>query len=97
MHVTINVPRVLQAMHDRNWHIRETCSACHINSRTLQKVLAGEMPQRLDAWYRLCNGLGLRDEEVLRDAATHSLEKQSSVSSRRRPAEVAENGKADAS
>lgn len=96
MHVTINVPRVLQAMRQRNWGIRETCSHCGLSHRTLQKFLNGKMPQRLDSWYRLCSGLGLNEMEVL-NAATHSLERQSCVPSGRRDAEITQNGEEVAS
>jgi len=65
MTATINVPRILEAMKNHGWLVVGTCVNCKINNKTLAKVLKGEMPRRLDAFYRLLDGLGVPIEEAL--------------------------------
>jgi len=65
MNATVNVPRILEAMTNRRWLVVDTCVNCKINNKTLAKVLKGEVPRRLDAFYRLLDGLNVPIEEAL--------------------------------
>jgi hypothetical protein len=64
--VTVNVPVVIAAMGRAGWNKRQTCRFCHVSSETLASILDGKFPQRLDAWYRLANGLKLGDNALIR-------------------------------
>jgi hypothetical protein len=65
MDVRVNVPRILQAMRAEGWGVSATSINCGINNKTLGKILNGNMPKRLDAFYRLCDGLKLTMQEAL--------------------------------
>lgn len=65
MTARINVALVIGAMHAKGWKARRTYIECGLNSKTLAKILDGEVPSRLDALYRLADGLGLKIEEVI--------------------------------
>jgi hypothetical protein len=53
MNATVNVPRILQAMKEKGWGVAATCVNCGVNNKTLTKILNGEVPRRLDAFYRV--------------------------------------------
>jgi transcriptional regulator with XRE-family HTH domain len=60
-----NVVRIIAAMQRQNWGVKDTCVNCSMNNKTLAKILKGEMPHRLDAFYRLCEGLKIPIQEAL--------------------------------
>lgn len=49
MNVTVNVPRIIQAMKAKGWGVKDTCANLGTNNKTLRKILNGQVPQRLDA------------------------------------------------
>ena len=61
----INVPRIVEAMKAHGWGVVGTCVNCGVNNKTLAKVLRGDVPRRLDALYRLLDGLKIPIEEAL--------------------------------
>ena len=65
MNARVNVPRVLQAMKARGWGVQATCAFTGVNNKTLKKVLDGEIPKRLDAFYRLIDGLQIPIAEAV--------------------------------
>ena len=65
MNASINVPRILQGMKKQGCGVRDTCVNCGVNNKTLTKILNGEIPQRLDALYRLIDGLKIPIEEAV--------------------------------
>jgi transcriptional regulator with XRE-family HTH domain len=60
-----NVVRIIAAMNRAGWGIKDTCVNCSMNNKTLSKILKGEMPNRIDALYRLCEGLKIPVEDAL--------------------------------
>jgi transcriptional regulator with XRE-family HTH domain len=60
-----NVVRILAAMSRQGWGVKDTAVACGMNNKTLAKILKGEMPHRLDAFYRLCEGLKIPVQDAL--------------------------------
>lgn len=69
--VRVNVPRILAEMARRNWTQAEACAVLGVNSRTLANVLKGNMPRRLDALFRILNGLNIPIEQgVITDHAS---------------------------
>ncbi len=61
----INVPRIVEAMKEHGWGVVGTCVNCGVNNKTLAKVLRGDVPRRLDAFYRICDGLSIPIKEAL--------------------------------
>ena len=93
MNVTVNVARILQAMEAKQFKIVDACRVCGVNNKTLAKIRRGEMPRRIDAFYRVLNGLEIPFEEAV-IAPTHKTAQRSRlyvVPSRRKPDEVAED------
>jgi transcriptional regulator with XRE-family HTH domain len=70
MNVTVNVTRILQAMEARQLKIVDVCAVCGVNNKTLAKILRGEVPRRIDAFYRVVNGLQIPFQEAV-IAPTH--------------------------
>ena len=60
-----NVVRIIAAMNHAGWGVKDTCINCGLNNKTLAKILKGEIPRRLDAFYRLCAGLKIPVEHAL--------------------------------
>jgi hypothetical protein len=89
--VTINVPRILRAMREKGWGVAATCANCRVNSKTLGKILNGQVPTRIDTLSRLCVGLGIREEEALNNAAAHRLAKLYRLPGGRKNQEVAKD------
>jgi hypothetical protein len=85
MNVSINVPAILGAMRRHGWGVRATCINCGVNCDTLKKILDGRMPKHLDAWYRLMNGLELKEEEALHGSPVAAPRPRRDVVSRGRP------------
>jgi len=42
MNVSVNVPRILQAMEAKQLKIVDACVVCGVNNKTLAKILRGE-------------------------------------------------------
>lgn len=76
MKAAVNVPRVLQAMKAKGWGVAATCVNVGVNNKTLAKILNGEIPRRLDAFYRVIDGLSIPIQEAL--IATTSQKAQGS-------------------
>ena len=70
MNVSINVPRILQAMEAKRLKIVDVCDVCGVNNKTLAKILRGQVPRRIDALYRVVNGLQIPFKEAV-IAVTH--------------------------
>ena len=91
MNVSVNVPRILQAMEAKQLNIVDACAVCGVNNKTLAKILRGELPRRIDAFYRVVNGLQIPFQEAV-IATTHKTTERSRlyvVPNRRKPNEVA--------
>ena len=71
MNAAVNVPRILRAMKLKGWVVQATCAYTGINNKTLKKVLDGKVPKRLDAFYRLIDGLNVPITEALIDGSAH--------------------------
>lgn len=90
MNVTVNVVRILQAMEAKQLKVVDACAVCGVNNKTLAKILRGEIP-RLDAFYRVVNGLQIPFQEAL-IAPTHKETERSRLyllPDRRKPNEIA--------
>ena len=69
MNAIVDVSVVLQSIRDHDWSgVAEAATHCHVATETLNKLLAGKVP-RLDALFRICNGLGLELREVIPNRA----------------------------
>lgn len=88
MNAKINAPIIVEAMRKKNWGVQMTCAMCGINHVTLGKILNGHFPKRIDAWYRLINGLELSEREAL-IAGTHQTARLYLLPDRRRDPQVA--------
>jgi transcriptional regulator with XRE-family HTH domain len=91
MNAVINVARILQVMVSKQLKIRDVCAMCGVHNKTFAKILRGEFPRRIDAFYRVVNGLGIPFEEAI-IAPTHKTTERSRlylVSDRRKPNEIA--------
>ena len=73
MNAQVNVPRILQAMKVKGWGKAEAAARLGVNNRTLHKVLNGEMPKRLDAFYRVIDGLNIPITEAVLNGGTHQV------------------------
>ncbi|MGH7796623.1 MAG: hypothetical protein ACREQ2_17295 [Candidatus Binatia bacterium] len=65
MDVTIDAARILGAMAGKGLKIVDVCALCRVNNKTLAKILRGEIPRRIDALYRVLNGLQIPVQEVV--------------------------------
>ena len=70
MNAAVNVPRILMAMKQNGWGVAATCVNVGVNNKTLAKILDGKVPRRLDAFYRVIDGLKIPIQEAL-IAPTH--------------------------
>ena len=70
MNAQIDTVKILSAMHAHGWQKAETAARCKIAVPTLNKILDGQMPQRLDTLYRLADGLGLTIQELFGQSST---------------------------
>ena len=70
MDVTVNAARILRAMEAKQLKVIDACALCGVNNKTLAKMLRGEAPRRIDALYRVVNGLQIPFQEVV-IARTH--------------------------
>jgi hypothetical protein len=92
LNAAINVPRILEAMKARNWGLVDTAVNVGVSNKTLAKILDGKLPKRLDALYRVLDGLKIQIEEALINASSHKATQGPRlylVSGGRQPNEVA--------
>jgi len=89
MNASVNVPRIIEAMREKGWGVRDTCANCGVNNKTLSSVLAGKVPKRLDALYRLLAGLGITSQEALINGGSPKKARLRLVFNRRRGEEIA--------
>jgi hypothetical protein len=91
MNATVNVTRILQAMKRNGWGVAATCANVGVNNKTLAKVLNGEVPQRLDAFYRVIDGLKIPIEEALLHGGAPKTAKLHLLPGGRRDTDIAKN------
>jgi lambda repressor-like predicted transcriptional regulator len=89
MNAQVNVPRILAGMKANGWGVAATCVNVGVNNKTLAKILDGKVPRRLDAFYRVIDGLKIPIEEALIGGSTHKAAQLHLVSDRRREPHVA--------
>jgi hypothetical protein len=65
MNASVNVPRILEGMKKNGWGVAATCVNVGVNNKTLAKILDGQVPRRLDAFYRVIDGLKIPIQEAL--------------------------------
>ena len=70
MNATVNVPRILEGMKRQGWGVAATCANCGVNNNTLKHVLNGKVPKRLDAFYRILDGLKIPIGEAVIHGST---------------------------
>jgi transcriptional regulator with XRE-family HTH domain len=61
---SLNVGRIYAAMKAKGWGRKTTCVNCGMANETLNKILAGQIPRRIDALFRLCDGLEISMREL---------------------------------
>lgn len=60
----VDVGLILQAIQNKGWRgIDEASAHCHVSENSFKKLIKGEIP-RLDAFFRICEGLNLSPKEV---------------------------------
>ena len=69
-------PRVLETMKARDWGLVETAVRVGVSNKTLAKILDGKIPKRLDALYRILDGLKIPIEEALINASTYQTKER---------------------
>lgn len=88
INATINVARFVQAMEAKQLKIVDACALCGVNNKTLAKILRGEFPRRIDAFYRVINGLQIPVSEALIGTASQAP-RLYVLPDRRKPAQIA--------
>jgi hypothetical protein len=78
-------------MKKNGWGVAATCANVGTNNKTLAKILDGKVPRRLDAFYRVIDGLKIPIEEALIGATLKATERPQLhlVSGGRQPGQVA--------
>jgi transcriptional regulator with XRE-family HTH domain len=61
---SLNVGSIYAAMQAKGWGKKNTCVECGMAIETLNKILAGKVPRRIDSLFRLCEGLGIPMREL---------------------------------
>jgi transcriptional regulator with XRE-family HTH domain len=91
VNVSIRVSRILQAMAAKQLKVVDACAVCGVNNKTLSKILRGEMPRRIDAFFRVLDGLQIPYEEAVIDRTYKAAQgsRLYVVPSRRKPDQVA--------
>ena len=84
----INVARILQAMEAKQLKVIDACAVCGVNNKTLAKIMRGEFPRRIDAFYRVVNGLNIPIQEAL-IAPTSQTPRLTVLPGGRRPSQIA--------
>jgi transcriptional regulator with XRE-family HTH domain len=67
---SLNVGRIYAAMHAKGWGKKSTCVKCGMAIGTLNNILNGKVPRRIDSLFRLCEGLGISMRELFVFPAT---------------------------
>jgi transcriptional regulator with XRE-family HTH domain len=62
---SLNVGRIYAAMKAKGWGRKSTCINCGMANETLNKILTGQIPRRLDPLFRLCDGLEISMRELI--------------------------------
>ncbi len=74
MNAIINIGLLLAAIQKKGWSgFQQAAANCHVSEGTFKKVAEGKIP-RLDALFRICVGLDIRLEDLIRGA--HQTEKK---------------------
>jgi transcriptional regulator with XRE-family HTH domain len=74
MNAIINIGLLLAAIQKKGWSgFQQAAAHCHVSVETLNKISQGQIP-RLDALFRICSGLDIRLEDLIRGA--HQTEKK---------------------
>jgi hypothetical protein len=89
MNAQINVPRILAGMKANGWGVAATCVNVGVNNKTLAKILNGQIPRRLDAFYRVIDGLKIPIEEALISGSAHKAARLHVVPGGRRDSLIA--------
>jgi len=89
VNASVNVARIIEAMREKGWGVRDTCVNCGVNNKTLSSVLAGKVPKRLDALYRLLDGLEITTQEALINGGSSQKARLYVLSNRWRGKEIA--------
>jgi hypothetical protein len=71
MNARVNVPRIVEGIKRAGWGVAATCVNVGVNNKTLTKILDGQVPRRLDAFYRVIDGLKIPIEEALINGGAH--------------------------
>jgi hypothetical protein len=58
-------------MKQNGWGVAKTCVNVGVNNKTLAKILDGKVPRRLDAFYRVIDGLKIPISEALINGGTY--------------------------
>jgi lambda repressor-like predicted transcriptional regulator len=89
MNASINVPMIVEAMRKKGWGIRDCCANCGVTGKTLKAILSGKVPKRIDALYRIMDGLEITAQEALANGGTPKTARLYVLPDRRRNPEVA--------
>jgi hypothetical protein len=71
--------------------VAATCANVGVNNKTLSKILNGQIPQRLDAFYRVIDGLKIPMEEAVINGTAHQTARLLLLPGGRRDTNLAEN------
>jgi transcriptional regulator with XRE-family HTH domain len=74
LNASVNVPRILRGMKAKGWNVQACCAMAHVNNKTLRKILNGEVPKRLDALFRVLDGLEIPIEQAISNGAVPNRE-----------------------
>lgn len=86
---SINVARFLIAMEAKHYTLVAAAANCGVSTRTLARVLRGEWPERLDAFWRVARGLDIPIEEAIINARPFKTKGLHLVSNRWSDKEIA--------
>jgi lambda repressor-like predicted transcriptional regulator len=86
--VHVDVARILEGMKRQGWGVAACCVNCGVNNKTLSKILDGKVPKRLDAFYRVLDGLKIPMGEALIHGSTPKTAQIHLLPNRRRDTQV---------
>jgi len=89
MNAQVNVPRILEGMKKHGWGVAACCVNCRVNNKTLTKILNGQVPSRLDAFYRVLDGLKIPIGEAVIHGGTPKAAQIHLLPSGRRDSNIA--------
>jgi hypothetical protein len=65
MHAIVNITIVLERIREKGFHgFSEAAAHCRTSIKNFHKLARGEIP-RLDALQRICNGLGIKERDLI--------------------------------